>query len=719
MRDRGAMVAVGTLALLAAPTLRAQGALPVPVPVRVTGVVRDAATARAIADAEVLVITGDTLRLRSDARGTWSARVPATGELRVVARRLGYAPATRRWSTDAAARATLVLSLDAVPQSLDQTVVTAARRPQRLADAVTTIEVVTRAEIERTGAADLANVLLEQTGIQLQGGHPSGAGVMLQGLSSERVLVLLDGQPVTGRIGGTLDLARIPTAMVERVEVVKGPQSTLYGTDAMGGVINIITRTPARGTSALTLGTTLGSQDRRDGTLSLALGRGAYGSQLDVQRRHVFMTPGRASGDGALSDRTDGALKLRWRPDSSRSLEANVLALDERQRWRTGTFFGFADNRQLNARVSGAWVRGRHRVAPTVSLSDFENVARTSTLALPIAGDTGRRQHQRTAQAELLYDARLGARGTHVLTLGTQLRRDAIEGERVTGGARSLLLVEPFTQLEWAPTSRLAVVPGARLSHSAQWGSRLTPRLAARWRASERLTLRASAGEGFRVPDFKELYMFFTNTNAGYAVIGDSALRPESSRNASLGAEWTWAAGFVRAQLFHNRYRGFIETRPVTQPGEAPVFRYANVDDGMTQGVDMETGLLVGGWRVDAGYGALRTRDRTTGLPLLGRPAHSGRVALARTLPFGVRTSVTTVATGRTPMERDSTGRVSSWRDAFVRIDARLARRFTTGMELVVGADNLLNALPAAWAGFTGRHVYTALSWNVGQSTPR
>jgi hypothetical protein len=104
---------------------------------------------------------------------------------------------------------------------------------------------VGREEIERTTASDLASVLVEQTGIALQGGHPAGAGVMLQGLGSERLLILLDGQSLVGRISGVFDVSRIPTSAIDRIEVVKGPQSTLYSSEAMGGVINIITRTPA------------------------------------------------------------------------------------------------------------------------------------------------------------------------------------------------------------------------------------------------------------------------------------------------------------------------------------------------------------------------------------------------------------------------------------------------------------------------------------------
>ena len=187
---------------------------------------------------------------------------------------------------------------------------------------------------------------------------------MLQGIGSERVLILLDGQPLAGRLSGTFDIARIPVAMIERVEVVKGAQSTLYGSEAMGGVINIITRaaTPEARQLAASVTGTAGMQGRLDGSTRLSAVRGAWSASGDIARRSVRTAPGIPGDDGALASRLDGALKVRWSPDSLRSAELSMLALDERQRWRTGGgFFSFSDNQQLNARVGASWRRGRHR----------------------------------------------------------------------------------------------------------------------------------------------------------------------------------------------------------------------------------------------------------------------------------------------------------------------------------------------------------------------
>lgn len=705
---------LGLLVMAAGTELAAQDAV-------LEGRVRSAADARPLAAVEIRVEGPDTVSVRSDASGAFRLRALRPGRYALRARAVGYRAYSEFTVLAPDARATWDPSLEPMAQALDQLIVTAARREQRLADAVTTVEVVNRGDLERSGASDLSAVLTEYTGIELQGGHPAGSGVMLQGIGSERVLVLLDGQPLAGRLSGSFDLSRVPVGMVERVEVVKGAQSTLYGSEAMGGVVNIITRSPARAASAVNgaVSATAGQQGRRDAIGRLALVRGAWSASSDLARRYVETAPGVDAADGALAARVDGAFKLRWSPDSARNAELSVLALDERQRWRTGTLFGFSDNVQLNARLGGAFQRGRHRIAPGLSVSNYDHVARSSTYSLPIAGDTGQRQLQRIVQGELIYAGQFGS--ALAVDGGVQMRIDEIETERVPGGLRSHTSFEPFVQAELTPWRALTLTPGARVSVSNQWGTQVTPRIAARAALSERLTLRASVGDGFRAPDFKELFLFFQNTGAGYAVQGNPALRPERSRSTMLGAEWATNTGFLRAQLFQNDFTNFIETQIVSAPEEAPVYEYQNRDNGFTRGAEFELSgriLRSGALRGELGWSLLQTRDRSTNRQLLGRPGQSARASLQMALPFLARGSVTAVHTGRTPMQRDAeTGRISSYRDAFTRVDLRLARALPSlGLEYVVGADNVFDQRPAEWAGFTGRHIYTSLSFTFNRT---
>jgi outer membrane receptor for ferrienterochelin and colicins len=681
----------------------------------VVGRVIDARSGAPLAHAEVRIDDPNGRSSVSDTRGVFRISGIAAGGHRLRVRLLGFRANGREIVIRTGALTRVEIALDGAALPLDEIVVTASRRDQRLADVAVTTEVVRREDIEQSGTSDLAAVLTEHTGIELQGGHPSGAGLMLQGIGSERVLVLLDGQPVAGRISGVFDVSRIPVAVVERIEIVKGPQSTLYGSEAMGGVVNIITREPDESPFAGRLSLTAGTQDRRDATGGVSMHRGALSLGADVNWRTIQNTPGREQVEGALAERTDGLVTMRWTASDRLRVEGSVLALDERQRWRSGSLYSFADNRQWNGRLAAAWRAGAHAITGTAAASSFDHLSRGSIAAKPIAGDTGQRQVQRVVKAELLYNAGFAPTriGLRALDLGFEIEREDTESDRVQGHARALTTAEPFAQLEFGG-ARWTVLPGVRLTWNEQWGTHVTPRVASRVQLAESVTLRTSAGTGFRAPDFKELYMFFQNESANYVVVGNEELRPETSRNITTSVEWAGRRGYARGQLFWNEFRDFIETRAITEPGAPPVFQYANIDDGSTRGMELETGVSWRSVRAEGGMSYLTTQNRATGQSLLGRPTHGARLTISLDRIAGTSAAVSSIYTGRTPMQRDvETGAVSAWRDPYLRTDVRLTRPIAFGLDLSFGVDNVFDRQPAQWAAFTGRHVYTALSWQA------
>jgi outer membrane receptor for ferrienterochelin and colicins len=662
-----------------------------------------------VAGAEIVI--GGRIVATSNGRGEWRVGDLPAGSVTLTIRRLGYSPRTVAVTVTEGSDVALPVLLTPMALPIDEIVVTGARRPERLADAVVTTELVDRRTIESTAAPDMAAVLTEQTGIQLAGGHPSGAGVMLQGLSSERVLILLDGQPITGRLSGTFDLARIPTTAVERVEIVKGPQSTLYGSEAMGGVVNIITRRPTAGRTSLSGKGLVGGSGRQQADITAEGGIGALRANLMVGVRQQDRVPGDPDVEGALAKETDASGSIVWHPEGNWSLEGSALFTKERLRSQSAGLYNFGDNTQLAARLTGRRQTETHLLQATLHASTFENLARASAFPEPIAG-TGNTQLQRLAELDLLWHGPLATSLT--ADLGVEGRTEYISSTdgRIEGGPRSLATGETYGQLEWS-VGRLAIVPGTRLTVSEQWGTVATPRLALRLRASDPLTFRASASQGFRAPDFKELYLDFTNAPAGYAVRGNPDLDPEQSVNLSAGADWAVPAGYARVSGYWNQLENFIETRPLPSSGSLVEYTYGNVADGKTWGLDAEVGAVRGPWRLEVGYGWLRTYDGETGGALLGRPEHSGRTMLGFAAAKGPRLTATGVYTGATPMERDSTGAISSTRDAFARVDLRAAQRLIWGVELSAGVDNVFNAKPAEWAGAIGRLGYISMSWGI------
>ena len=124
-------------------------------------------------------------------------------------------------------------------QILDEVVVTATRQEKRLGNVAIPVQLIQRKQIQQAGSMRLRDILQEQPGLQLVTGF--GAGLQMQGLSPEHTLILLDGQPLIGRTSGVLDLSRVSLSGIKRIEIIKGPSSSLYGSEAMAGVINLIT----------------------------------------------------------------------------------------------------------------------------------------------------------------------------------------------------------------------------------------------------------------------------------------------------------------------------------------------------------------------------------------------------------------------------------------------------------------------------------------------
>ena len=685
------------------------------------GRVFDAATGEPVAGARVRAepadgaVAGRPVEGVTASDGAWRLDAVPGGRIVLRVEHVAYAPLERGLDAARYDGAPLELRLTPRPVMLSALVVTAGRRLQRLADVPVATELVSSREIRETGATDLASVLTERTGIEIQGGHPAGTGVMIQGLGSERVLVLLDGQPFIGRLSGSIDLSRIPTSMIERIEVVKGPQSTLYGSEAMGGVVNVITRSPDGPTWTTSANLTAGDQGRVDVSGNVIGGVGGLTGLVDIGRRSVDLAPGMDAGDGALARRWDGLVKLGWRtPLEGLRLEASGLLLDERQRWRAGQLYHFADNRQWSGRLGAVWERGRHRLSPTLYATAFDHLARKATQEVPVEG-TGESETQRLVEGELVYALTLG---DFALDAGLEARREAVRSDRVAGGRRETTLLEAYVQtpLSLGPVQ---LVPGVRYSRSDPWGTHWTPRLAAMYRPSERLAVRASAGTGFRAPAFKELYMEFLNIGPGfgYTVRGNPDLEPEVSRNVTASVEWAGDRTHLRVQAFENRFDDFIETVAVADSAGITVFTYGNVDDGFTRGLEIEAGVTRGGWRLEGGYSLLRAERAETGEPLLGRPRNSARATLGYARPEGLRFSLTGIYTGRTPMSR--TEEETAWRDGFLRFDTRVAYAIREGFELVGGVDNLLDERSEEWPGFTGRHVYVGITWSAAKREER
>lgn len=562
-------------------------------------------------------------------------------------------PAT---TTDASeARDTAVIELPAQ-------ISIAGKTPRAQDDSPLPGTVITAREMRATGAATLADVLAEQTGLTMV--HDHGTGVQMQGLSPDYTLILVDGEPAVGRTAGTLELNRFRVGGLDQVEIVKGPSSSLYGSEALGGMINLVTRKPVSPFAAdvyvragareelnlNTLSTGGNLETTRDALgISLFADRTASeGYDLDPDTRSrtapryeaYTLQPG---AEYALADSSRLRASSRLFLESQRDPGVFVLTGDSvpaRSRAHrfdgaisTGLDHRISDRLSLEAKLHGS----RYRTESSLRI-DSAGMARHDSLVSRSVFD------QEHYKGESFVKTRLPGYGSHTLIAGGGGAWERVEADRIESGERAAASGFLFAQEDWSPAPRLLFQFSGRLDAHSDYAANFSPRAAGLYRPMEWLALRASAGKGFKAPNFQELYLDFTNASVGYTVFGSAGakegvetleeqgqiaeillplenhvLRPEKSWSFNAGVEASldetrlpFGHGFnAKANLFRNNVSDLIDSRPVARRTNGRhVYTYFNLDRIHTQGIETDVsfaprrGVTFGG-----GYQYLIARD--------------------------------------------------------------------------------------------------------------
>ncbi len=640
----------------------------------------------------------------SDARGIFRV-APAWGpDGAVVVTALGY----RRRTVDVGEAAALGwrIALDRDPIALDPIVVTAGGRPRPRSEVAVPVETVEATEIAGSGAASVDRLLAELPGLQASPALPTGSVLLIRGIGGPRVLVLLDGRPAPGSLIENRDLSRMSLAGVDRVEVVKGPLSSRYGSDALGGVVNLITRPPDSGFRLE--GRVLSGTAGRRQAHATASGGGRLRVRATGAWRQVDEAPLSVGGDGEAFARV-WDLRSELGFDASRrwKLGGGWNFLRERQRWPVGGgFSGFNDNRGLSG-----WLEARRATdvgdwRTGVFLQDYVHLYRSARGDAPVEGDD-EAQREREARATGAYSAALG---DHRIDAGLEIATrnvrspDKLVEERV-GDAQAAL----FAQDAWRRGANTWTA-GARVTWNSRWGTNVSPTLGWVRPAGSSLRLRATAARGFRAPSFKELTWRFANVGAGYALQGFPDLAPERSWSLSGGAEWSPRAGVrVDAEGYWNRIDDLIESGFVgAAPSGLLIYSPRNVSQVTTRGFEIGARAVSGRGAVAVGYAYLNARSPASDAPLDRRPSHSARVRGSWTLaaPTGARLDATAHLTGEAPILGSARGgepaRVGA-QERFFAIDVQASVALWRRLELVVGVDNALDARPGGWRGLVER----------------
>ncbi|WP_424151698.1 TonB-dependent receptor plug domain-containing protein [Sinimarinibacterium flocculans] len=602
---------------------------------------------------------------------------------------------------------------------LDPVVVTGTRTEHRLSDAPVDVQLITARDIRNSGARDLAELLEREGGVTVTRQAARGTRIEIQGLSSEHVLILVDGRRMIGLVNGAIDLTRLRIADVERVEIVKGPVSALYGADALGGVVNVITRkggsglggvvtvrgdTDANGEAWARGGFTLGTLD---GQASAGY---QHGEAYDLD--DTTLSEDGPDGDGgyasaqadwALGDGVGIGLHGAYSLDDLRRLDPGIgSAITDTHKRIEEVRAGIAPYTRLGNRTELRFDLYYHRY--------FDQLLQTNAASGEVGLDEETLDELFVAGAQL--DHRLDR---HLLSFGIETQLERLQADRLADDAerdrQAVFVQDQFDLLD----TRLQIVPGVRYDRDSQFGDQVSPKLALRYDLRQDLVLRAGVGRGYRAPDFKQLLLRFENSGVGYRVDGNPDLTPERSVGYNLGATWfANASSSIALSAYHHRVRDLIEIVQ-TDAGPPVVFGYRNLASARLTGVDLQAQWRpLPSWELRAGYGWLDAEDRDSGEPLSGRAEHRGHAALRfepgtcalqlRGVWIGARRFGTEISTEGPP---GASGTASPYALFDLRGEWRAHRR----LQVALGVDNLFDEGDPDFLPIAPRSAYLELQW--------
>ncbi|RMH71258.1 MAG: TonB-dependent receptor [Gemmatimonadetes bacterium] len=492
---------------------------------------------------------------------------------------------------------------------MDEVVVTGSLITHLLKDTPVITEVISNQSIKDVGSSNLVDIMREQTGLEISYGIGRTQSAQLNGLNDNHVLVLVDGERITGRVDGAVDLGQIPVHQIERIEVVKGPISSIYGSEAMGGVINIITKDAERAplfTSQITFGS-YGRQDYifsaaktirhlGDSNRSLKLyASGGYNKQYEIDydtQDNFHELP--------EQDRRNFNLKLDY--DHGRRVNVSLKAdvYQDESMWLEGGSDVVWRDIATNDKISllGSYT---HRFTPTTVLKLSGNYSFNEhgfEEFTPSGYQVKDNVNEETFQN---YKAQLTFAPYRVtlLTVGVEQIIEAVASDRLVdeNGEPSETgdLVERdystrviYAEQEWSYANHTFAV-GGRYSDNSDYGTFFAPKVSLMYRLRENLRLRASYGRGFRQPSIKELYIDYDNSNVGYKVEGAPGLKPEKSNGYNLGIEYFADSRlWFRTNFFYNDLEDLIEYYTKSSEGERAVLSYYNIDNATISGINLD-----------------------------------------------------------------------------------------------------------------------------------
>ena len=604
------------------------------------------------------------------------------------------------------------------------------------------VEIITEDQIQEMGALTVADALMESQSVYLQGDSERALSASLRGMRTTHTLVLIDGRRVAAGLRDNVNLDDIPTSMIERIEVVRGPSSALYGSDAIGGVVNIITKEPPEDVVA---------------GISVRYGQNKYGEAQNpfvkgylAERTGIF-----GYSLSASVDRENQYVRYKetpWTDGDKKSFRsgAMVFSLDPgpEQRFQGGFDYsrvvrkgirpfswGDAKRESITQRKSHfVDYNGKLLKNTELTFRAYQYHFETDIDLFPvILGPTENPFTQSEDSYNLVQDlkqveGRLSQSlfSMHTVTLGAEYRSEDRKDNTTDRDVENSAF---FVQDVFQVFDPLLLVFGARYDSHSQFGTELSPKASLTYSLHEDFRLKGSFGKGIRAPSIFELYIESPTKES--LILPNLDLVPEKSESYEFGLEGKWKRFSGQVRFFRNDLEDMINTvqtgvdtlyalkkgggiDKTKKPWFRPVLQYTNIAKAMTQGFEINASLkLPWGFALSDEATILDTKDKTTGARLFNKPDLLNNAKLEYTnQDLGLRASIRATTVGSRQISDIHEA------EAYTFLHLYASRILSRNIEAYLGVNNLLNNDPNIYgylegAGSLGAYFYFGLTFEL------
>lgn len=619
----------------------------------------------------------------------------------------------------------VVIRLNETLIQLNNVVVTSTRSGYLLRDVPVATEVIGKKEITESGATTINELLQQRAGVSTSTNVDGGAIFNMLGLDSRYILILKDGQPITGQFNNRVDLNHISTNRLKKIEITKGPGSAIYGTDAMGGVINIITEdaknSPTLTTSyrASSFGGTPKqiSKDPINSIVksSLTIPFNNFNFTSDITYQHFLKGQQFEYISADQIDKVNFDNELKWNKEnhSLRASHSKYKQTDEgATRLSSGTVL-YTNETNINRNqltLNHKWqLKDNFFIEQTIRNANYirSYIVKNNDGSLSTEDDT----KEENTEYEFLFN-----RAYEKLTYngGVEFSNPEYKSDRIAGGIRQKEIFGLFNQIAWSTTSMIKAVSGLRFDTYGDT-TVTSPRLALSFKMNESWIYRLSYGHGFRAPSFMESLIDWDHLQFGYSVKGNPNLKPEISKGFTLGAEYRNNNNFqLSTLLYHNTFSNLIKDYAI-EPG---LLSYRNIERAYFTGLE-----IISKWAINSKlsssftFNYVKNEDEnseqipnTIPLSIGGRLSYSpGNQKVLYALNFK--------GTGKyDPQEFDPSSGDYQSSDTSVKsyltVDAQIIYNITPSYRVIFGAKNIGNHTNLAYGPYIGRTAYVELNTN-------